>query len=34
MTQPSQHTFLRTLLDEASHPFRGGGHFAYHYSRG
>ena len=34
MTQPSQHTFLRTLLDEASRPFRGGGHFAYHYSRG
>ena len=26
--------FLRTLLDEASRPFIGGGHFAYHYSRG
>ena len=26
--------FLRTLLDEASRPFQGGGHFAYHYSRG
>ena len=26
--------FLRTLLDEASRPFRGGGHFAYHYARG
>ena len=26
--------FLRTLLDEASRPFRTGGHFAYHYSRG
>jgi SAM-dependent methyltransferase len=26
--------FLRTLLDEASRPFYGGGHFAYHYSRG
>ena len=26
--------FLRTLLDEASRPFRGGGHFAYRYARG
>jgi len=26
--------FLRTLLDEASRPFRGGSHFAYHYARG
>ena len=26
--------FLRTLLDDASRPFRSGGHFAYHYSRG
>ncbi len=26
--------FLRSLLDEASCPFRGGGHFAYHYARG
>ncbi|WP_428826226.1 class I SAM-dependent methyltransferase [Azonexus sp. IMCC34842] len=26
--------FLKTLLDDASRPFRGGGHFAYHYSRG
>lgn len=26
--------FLRTLIDEASRPFVGGGHFAYHYSRG
>ena len=30
MTSP----FLRTLLDEASRPFRSGGHFAYHYARG
>jgi SAM-dependent methyltransferase len=29
----TQH-FLRTLLDEASRPFSGGGHFAYHYARG
>lgn len=26
--------FLCTLLDDASRPFRGGGHFAYHYARG
>ncbi|WP_153130242.1 class I SAM-dependent methyltransferase [Dechloromonas hortensis] len=26
--------FLPTLLDEASRPFRNGGHFAYHYARG
>lgn len=26
--------FLKTLLDEASRPFRGHGHFAYHYARG
>lgn len=26
--------FLRSLLDEASRPFRSGGHFAYHYARG
>lgn len=26
--------FLQTLLDDASRPFRSGGHFAYHYSRG
>jgi SAM-dependent methyltransferase len=26
--------FLQTLLDDASRPFQGGGHFAYHYSRG
>jgi len=26
--------FLKTLLDDASRPFRRGGHFAYHYSRG
>lgn len=26
--------FLNDLLDEASRPFRGGGHFAYHYARG
>lgn len=26
--------FLQILLDDASRPFRGGGHFAYHYSRG
>ncbi|RIX48296.1 MAG: class I SAM-dependent methyltransferase [Rhodocyclales bacterium GT-UBC] len=26
--------FLQTLLDDASRPFRGGGHFAYHYARG
>ena len=25
--------FLNDLLDEASRPFRGGGHFAYHYAR-
>ena len=30
MTKP----FLRTLLDDASRPFRNGGHFAYHYARG
>ena len=29
----TQH-FLRTLLDEASRPFRSGGRFAYHYARG
>ena len=27
-------TFLKTLVDEASAPFRRGGHFAYHYARG
>ncbi len=27
-------TFLKTLLDDASRPFKGGGHFAYHYARG
>ncbi|MFA7291743.1 MAG: class I SAM-dependent methyltransferase [Rhodocyclaceae bacterium] len=27
-------TFLPTLLDAASRPFRSGGHFAYHYARG
>ena len=26
--------FLQTLLDDASRPFRGSGHFAYHYARG
>ena len=26
--------FLRTLLDDATRPFRPGGHFAYHYARG
>jgi len=26
--------FFKTLLDEASRPFRRGGHFAYHYARG
>lgn len=26
--------FQKDLLDDASRPFRGGGHFAYHYSRG
>ncbi len=26
--------FLNQLLDEASRPFRPGGHFAYHYARG
>lgn len=26
--------FLPTLLDDASRPFRSGGHFAYHYARG
>lgn len=26
--------FLKTLLDDASRPFRSGGHFAYHYARG
>ncbi len=26
--------FLPTLLDDASRPFRAGGHFAYHYARG
>lgn len=26
--------FLKILLDEASRPFRGAGHFAYHYARG
>ena len=26
--------FLRALINEASRPFAGGGHFAYHYSRG
>ena len=26
--------FLKTLLDEASHPFRPSGHFAYNYARG
>ena len=26
--------FLRRLLDDASRPFRAGGHFAYHYARG
>ena len=26
--------FLQTLLDDASRPFRDGGYFAYHYSRG
>lgn len=26
--------FLQKLLDDASRPFRSGGHFAYHYSRG
>jgi SAM-dependent methyltransferase len=28
------HAFLRSLLDEASRPFRSAGHFAYHYARG
>jgi SAM-dependent methyltransferase len=28
------HAFLQTLLDDASQPFRSGGHFAYHYARG
>lgn len=27
-------TFLRTLVDEASAPFRRGGRFAYHHARG
>ena len=35
---PSSHhspaRFLRTLLDDASRPFHGGGRFAYHYARG
>jgi SAM-dependent methyltransferase len=31
MTDP---IFLKTLLDEASRPFRSGGRFAYHYARG
>lgn len=26
--------FLKTLRDEATRPFRPGGHFAYHYARG
>ena len=26
--------FLQILLDDASRPFRSGGHFAYHYARG
>lgn len=26
--------FLSTLLDDASRPFRAGGHFAYYYARG
>jgi len=26
--------FLRALTNEASRPFVGGGHFAYHYSHG
>ena len=26
--------FQKDLLEDASRPFRGGGHFAYHYSRG
>ncbi|MFZ2268697.1 MAG: class I SAM-dependent methyltransferase [Azonexus sp.] len=26
--------FLQILLDDASRPFRPGGHFAYHYARG
>lgn len=26
--------FLKTLLDDASRPFRTSGHFAYHYARG
>lgn len=30
----NQRSFLKALLDEASRPFRGGGHFAYHYARG
>jgi SAM-dependent methyltransferase len=41
MKQPTPHLrsqptsrFLRQLLDEASQPFRSGGHFAYHYARG
>lgn len=31
---PNTARFLPTLLDEASRPFRNGGHFAYHYARG
>ena len=30
MTRP----FVKTLVDEASRPFRASGHFAYHYARG
>ncbi|PKO35433.1 MAG: methyltransferase type 11 [Betaproteobacteria bacterium HGW-Betaproteobacteria-7] len=30
----TEHRFLPALIDEASHPFRSGGHFAYHYARG
>lgn len=30
----TSHRFLPALLDEASRPFRSGGHFAYHYARG
>jgi SAM-dependent methyltransferase len=30
----NHHTFLKTLLDQATAPFAGGGKFAYHYARG
>jgi SAM-dependent methyltransferase len=34
MTARSDARSFARLLDEASRPFRAGGHFAYHYSRG